>query len=108
MKISLFDVTSASDPKEIAKYILNENWSDVLSTHHAFLLDTKHEIFFLPGNQGGYIFSYKGDNIELKKAISGISARRAIYLNDYLYIIGDNQIVVLNEFDWTRVNELSL
>jgi len=44
----------------------------------------------------------------LKKAISGISARRAIYLNDYLYIIGDNQIVVLNEFDWTRVNELSL
>ncbi|PIP18510.1 MAG: hypothetical protein COX42_00480 [Parcubacteria group bacterium CG23_combo_of_CG06-09_8_20_14_all_35_6] len=108
VKISLFDVTSASDPKEIAKYILNEGWSDVLSTHHAFLLDTKHEIFFLPGNQGGYIFSYKGDNIELKKAISGISARRAIYLNDYLYIIGDNQIVVLNEFDWTRVNELSL
>ena len=108
VKISLFDVISASDPKEIVKYILNENWSDVLSTHHAFLLDTKHEIFFLPGNQGGYIFSYKGDNIELKKAISGISARRAIYLNDYLYIIGDNQIVVLNEFDWTRVNELSL
>ncbi len=107
VKISLFDVSSASNPKEVAKYVLDEGWSDVLSTHHAFLLDTKHEIFFLPGSKGGYIFSYKGDNLELKKAVSGISARRAIYLDDYLYIIGDDKIVVLNELDWGRVNELT-
>jgi len=107
VKVSLFDVSSASDPKEIAKYVLDEGWSDVLSTHHAFLLDTKHEIFFLPGSQGGYIFSYQGNKLELKKAVSGISARRAIYLDDYLYIIGDNKIIVLNELDWTRVNELT-
>lgn len=108
VKVSLFDVSSASDPKEIAKYVLDEGWSDVLSTHHAFLLDTKHEIFFLPGSRGGYIFSYQGDNLELKKAVSTISARRAIYLDDYLYIIGDNEIIVLNELDWTRVGELNL
>ena len=108
VKVSLFDVSSASDPKEIAKYVLNEGWSDVLSTHHAFLLDTKHEIFFLPGSQGGYIFSYQGNNLELKKAVSSISARRAIYLDDYLYIIGDDEIVVLNELNWTRAGELSL
>ena len=108
VKVSLFDVSSASDPKEIAKYVLNEGWSDVLSTHHAFLLDTKHEIFFLPGSQGGYIFSYQGNNLELKKAVSSISARRAIYLDDYLYIIGDDEIIVLNELDWTRAEELSL
>lgn len=108
VKVSLFDVSSASNPKEVAKYVLDEGWSDVLSTHHAFLLDTKHEIFFLPGSKGGYVFSYKGDNLELKKAVSGISARRAIYLDDYLYIIGDNKIVVLNEFDWTRVKEIDL
>jgi len=28
----------------------------VLSTHHAFLQDSKHQIFFLPGSKGGYIF----------------------------------------------------
>jgi len=106
VKISLFDVTSPENPSEIAKYTLNEYWSDVLNTHHAFLLDTKHEIFFLPGGKGGYIFSYQGNQLKLTRAVSDIRARRAIYLDDYLYIIGDDQITVLNELDWEEVNEL--
>ncbi|MDP2927147.1 MAG: beta-propeller domain-containing protein [bacterium] len=107
VKISLFDVSSAQNPRELDKYILNEGWSEVLSTHHAFLLDKKHEIFFLPGGQGAYIFSYKGQRLEMKRAVSETSVRRAIYLDDYLYLIGDSKIVVLNELDWTKVNELS-
>lgn len=107
VKISLFDVSSAQNPRELDKYILNEGWSEVLSTHHAFLLDKKHEIFFLPGGQGAYIFSYQDKKLEMKKAISETSVRRAIYLDDYLYIISDNKITVLNELDWTKVNELS-
>lgn len=108
VKISLFDVSSASNPKEIAKYTLSEGWSEVLSNHHAFLLDPKHEIFFVPGGQGGYVFSYKNDNLEMKKAVQETNVKRAIYLNDYLYIIGQDKIVVLNELDWTRVAELDL
>ncbi|PKP55212.1 MAG: hypothetical protein CVT89_09125, partial [Candidatus Altiarchaeales archaeon HGW-Altiarchaeales-2] len=96
MKISLFDVSDVKNPKESDKYLLDESWSDILNTHHAFLLDTKHEIFFLPGSKGGYVFSYKDDKLKLIKAVSEISARRAIYINDYLYIIGDDKIVVLN------------
>lgn len=107
VKISLFDVSSPKEPKELHKYILDESWSDVLSTHHAFLLDRKHEIFFLPGSKGGYIFSYK-NKLELVKAVSGVSARRAVYINDYLYIIGDNKISVLSEITWGKVNELEL
>ena len=106
VKVSLFDVSSASDPKEAAKYTLDESWTDVMNNYHAFLLDGKHEIFFLPGGRGGYVFSYKGDKLELERAVSDISARRAIYLDDYLYIIGDNKIVVLNELTWERVKEL--
>jgi len=106
VKISLFDVSSAENPKEVSKYTLDEYWSGVLSTHHAFLQDAKHNIFFLPGNKGGYIFSYKNDQLKLVKAISGISAQRALYLNDYLYIIGNNKITILNEIDWEKVNEL--
>ncbi|KPJ57373.1 hypothetical protein AMJ49_01005, partial [Parcubacteria bacterium DG_74_2] len=49
VKISLFDVSDPENPTEIDKYILDESWSDVLQTHHAFLQDKKHEIFFLPG-----------------------------------------------------------
>jgi uncharacterized secreted protein with C-terminal beta-propeller domain len=61
----------------------------------------------LPGSKGGYVFSYRGDNLEMKRAVSNIVAKRAIYLDDYLYIIGEDKIVVLNELDWTRVNELT-
>jgi len=106
VKISLFDVSDPENPNEIAKYNLDEYWSDILNTHHAFLLDSKHQIFFLPGGRGGYIFSYKDNKLELKRAVSDISAKRAIYINDYLYIIGENKIVVLNELNWEKVNEL--
>ncbi len=106
VKISLFDVSNPDDPKEADKYILDEGWSEVLNTHHAFLLDEKHEIFFLPGGKGGYIFGYKGDKLNLVKAISGASIRRAIYFDDYLYLIGDRNVSVLNEFTWDRLKEV--
>jgi uncharacterized secreted protein with C-terminal beta-propeller domain len=106
VKISLFDVSSAENPRESDKYILNEGWSDISNTHHAFLLDKKHEIFFLPAGQAGYVFSYKNDKLSLVRAVSDISARRAIYLDDYLYIIGDDKITVLNEINWEKVEEL--
>jgi len=108
VKISLFDVQNPKDPREAEKYILKESWSDILNTHHAFLLDKKHQIFFLPGSSGGYIFSYKNDKLSMTKAVSGISAKRAIYLNDYLYIVGDNKIVVLNELNWEKIKELEI
>ena len=108
IKVSLFDVSSASNPKEQDKYILDESWSDILNNHHAFLLDKKHEIFFLPGSKGGYVFSYKNNELSLVKTVSETSVRRAIYIDDYLYIIGDNNIVVLNELNWERVKELEL
>ena len=106
VKVSLFNVESPAKPSELDKYVLNEYWSDILNTHHAFLLDTKHQIFFLPGSQGGYIFSYKGDKLGLVKAVSNIQAKRAIYLDDYLYIIGEDEIVVLDELNWKEINGL--
>ncbi len=109
VKISLFDVSSPQNPVEKAKYLLEEGWSEVLSNHHAFLQDKKHQIFFLPGGEGAYVFSYKGDKLELIKAISGLTqARRAIYLNDYLYVIADDKITVMNEIDWEKVREFDL
>lgn len=108
VKVSLFDVSLPENPQELDKYTLDEFWSDVLATHHAFLLDSKHEIFFLPGSKTGYVISYKSDKLKLKMAIEGISARRAIFIDDYLYIVGDNRITVLDEKDWEKVKELNL
>jgi uncharacterized secreted protein with C-terminal beta-propeller domain len=108
VKLSLFDVSNPSTPTELAKYNLDEYWSDVLNTHHAFLLDRDHGVFFLPGGKGGYIFSYADNALTLVKAVSDVQARRALYLDDYMYIVGDDRIVVLNENDWERVAELDL
>ena len=108
VKLSLFDVSNPSNPIERDKYNIDDYWSEVQSTHHAFQIDKKFSVFFLPGGKGGYIFSYSGGKIELTKAISNITARRALYINNYFYVVGDNKIVVLNEADWEKVNELDL
>lgn len=108
VKLSLFDVSNSYSPKEKDKYILKEYYTGVLNNHHAFLLDTKHEVFFLPAGKGGYIFSYAGDDIKLEKAIEIQGAKRAIYIDDYMYIIGSEEIVVLDENTWERVKELEI
>ena len=50
---------------------------------------------------------FLGGDLSLEKAVSNINARRALFINDYLYVVGDDKMVVLNENDWTRVNELN-
>ncbi|MEK7560745.1 MAG: beta-propeller domain-containing protein [Patescibacteria group bacterium] len=108
VKIALFDVEDPSAPKEKDKYILKEYWSEIQNTHHAFLMDAKHEIFFLPGSQGGYVFSYHNAELALRAAAADVRARRALFLDDYLYIVGDNRVVVLDEKNWKEVNALDL
>lgn len=107
LKVSLFDVSNPQNPTEKDKYILSEGWSEVLSNHRAFLRDEKHKIFFLPGGSGGYVFSYKDDKLSLLKTVSDFAVKRAAYFNDYLYIVGENKITVLNENNWEKVKELS-
>lgn len=108
VKISLFDVSDPANPKEIDKYNLGEYWSEASSNHHAFLQDAKHGIFFLPAGQNGYVFSYKNDKLKMEKAISSFQAKRAVYINDYLFVVSQDKIQVLNENDWTKAGELGL
>lgn len=106
VKLSLFDVSDPSDPQEVSKYMLDEYWSEAVNNHHAFLLDKRHEVFFIPGGKGAYIFSYNKNELSLTKALSKTGIKRAIYLDDYLYIIGASEISVINENDWTEVNSM--
>ena len=103
VKISLFDVSDAENPEEVDKFVLKESWSEVLSNHHAFLLDSKHKVFFLPAGKNGYVFSFEGNELKLIKAVEAFAVR-AIYIDDYLYIVGD-KIVVFDENSWEKVRE---
>jgi len=108
VKISLFNVRDAANPVEVDTYRMNEYWSDILNTHHAFLADEKHEAFFMPGSRGGYVFSYKNNKLDMVRAVSDTQAQRAVYINNYLYIVGQQKITVLDENNWDKVGELEL
>lgn len=105
LKLSYFDVADMDNPQEIAKYTLDEYYSESLYDHHAFLQDAEHEIFFIPGNEGAYIFSYADDQLDLVKALSENNVKRALYINNYLYILGLDSITILDENTWGSVNK---
>lgn len=107
IKVSLFNVKSAENPVELDKYLLKESWSDISNTHHAFLADSRHKIFFIPAGGKGYIFSYQNDRLSMIKTVDNIQAKRAAYINDYLYLVGDSKVVVLDETSWQRAEELN-
>lgn len=106
VKLSLFNISNPSDPKEVNKYMIDEYWSEAVNNHHAFLLDKKHKVFFMPGGKGAYIFSYDNNKLDMTKSLSKTGVKRAIYIDDYLYIISDTDITVINEIDWEEVNDL--
>lgn len=119
VKMSLFDVSNASNPIEVDKYFLEDEWSEVLSNHRAFLKDEHHKIFFLPSLKKGYIFSYAGGKFKLEKEIKSSQdssrldwltpqIRRATYIDDYFYVISESEIIVLNENNWQEENKLPL
>lgn len=106
VKVSLFDVSDSSNPFEKDKYILKEYWSEIANTHHAFFIDDKNKVFFLPGGTGGYVFGYENDKLTLKKAIDEENVERAIYINNYLYIFSKEKLTVLDEKNWEKVKDL--
>jgi uncharacterized secreted protein with C-terminal beta-propeller domain len=108
VKLSLFDVTVADSPVEVSNYLIDEYWTAAADNHHAFLADPAHEIFFLPGGKGGYIFSYDATTLTLAKAAKDDSIKRALYLGDYLYVLGTDAVYVYSEKDWEKVKTLSL
>lgn len=108
VKLSLFDVTDPTSPVEVDKYNLSDYWTDVQNTHHAFLQDEKFKVFFMPGGQGGYVFSYKDNKLSLERAVTGVAAERALYINDNLYIVGTTGIEVLDENSWESIGHLDL
>jgi uncharacterized secreted protein with C-terminal beta-propeller domain len=108
VKLAIYDVSNAANPIEKSKYIIKDSWTDVENNHHAFLRDAGHNVFFIPGSNGGYVFSYANNTLSLKATVAGWSVNRAVYIDDNMYVIGDAKISVLDENTWKVVKELSL
>jgi uncharacterized secreted protein with C-terminal beta-propeller domain len=57
----------------------------------------------MPAGQNGYIFSYTNDVINLQRVVTNTNAVRALYIDDFLYILGNQKMVVLDESNWEEV-----
>jgi hypothetical protein len=103
VKATLFDASTPSDPKVMESKVIGDSWSAISQSHHAFLLDRKHGAFFLPGSEGGYVFGYE-DGLTLEKRVDTEgAARRAMYLDDYMYVFARGGLTVVDETDWSTV-----
>ncbi len=108
VKLSIFDVSDPAKPTEKSKYVIKDSWSEVEGNHHAFLRDADNKVFFIPGSEGGYIFSYANGTLSLKHTVSGYGVRRALYLDDNFYVLSDSALKVYNMNTWKELKSLSL
>lgn len=107
VKAVVFDVSDPTDPQVLDDARLGARWSAVSRSHHAFLLDREHGVFFLPASDGGHVFGYE-DGLEEVYTVEVENPQRAMYLGDYLYVFAGHEVVVVDETAWEEVRRLEL
>jgi len=104
LKISLYDISDPKNLKISSEILLQGGSSPVLNDHHAFTLDSRHNLVIIPGyamiNSSPatvFIIKYSIDQkkIELIKSLYIVGASRSLYIDDKLYIIGSDIIMIL-------------
>jgi uncharacterized secreted protein with C-terminal beta-propeller domain len=104
LKISLYDISDPKNLKISSEILLQGGSSPVLNDHHAFTLDSRHNLVIIPGYamiNGSpatvFIIKYNIDQkkIELIKHLYIVGASRSLYIDDKLYIIGSDIIMIL-------------
>jgi uncharacterized secreted protein with C-terminal beta-propeller domain len=136
MKLSLFDVSDVSNPKEISKYMIGERGTDseALRDHKAFLFSKSKNLLVIPirvsengtwnAFQGTYVFNLDLDNgFVLKGKITHENEtvnrtdyyydyqseiRRSLYIDDTLYTISNKMIKANGLENLNEVNKIEL
>lgn len=108
LKISLFDVSDVSKPKEIASWVGDERYAQSTAEyeHKAFLFSKDKSLLVIPaysyewsqggreGYNGAFVFKVTEDSIELRGLIDhakgaqydwGAAVERSLYIEDELY-----------------------
>lgn len=136
LKLGLFDISSSSNPKELSNYTIGDQGSDssALYDHKAFVFDKAKNLVIMPAtlakkssNQydwgrlefnGALVFSLDGDKISLKAKISHDAnfdnsyfdyqkaVRRAVRINENLYMIADSVVKINALSDFTEIKSI--
>ena len=126
LKISMFDVTNVTKPKETFTEIIGKagTYSEVLYNHKALMFSLGKGIMAFPLNRttdgyksdfnGAYIYNVTNDSINLKNMIThkesdkayGDEIKRIIYIGDYLYTLSENKMQVHSIDTNNKISEL--
>jgi len=130
LKISLFDVSDVSNPKETAKFVTEERYaqSSALYEHKAFLFSKEKELLVIPAYSydyydegeaynGAFVFNIKEDDIKLRGLIDHSTStdyywqpavERSLYIEELLYT-KSKKLLRINEIgDLSKVKNIEL
>jgi uncharacterized secreted protein with C-terminal beta-propeller domain len=128
VKVSFFDVSNFSEPKEISKIVIGTrgSYTPVSYDHKAFLFSKSKSLLVIPVSvaetpynqswQGVYVFKVDSSGISEKGKISHTEKpydyeyeiRRALYIDDILYTVSNKKIKMNNLDDLEEVNQLEI
>lgn len=104
VKAVIFDVED-DNPSIVDEKILDDYYSSISRSHHAFQIDRENNVFFLPGSTGGYFFDYSED-LEIVKEVDMRDVKRAAFVNQNFYVFNDYNASVIDIDSWETVKEL--
>lgn len=134
VKVTLFDVSNVSAPKNISEYRFQADWSDtpVLTDHKAFLFDYSKDLLAFPVSMNYYSYDYYrmqqglmvfkitlDEGLVLKGNVTHLEpetgtgdynhfVKRAVYIENVLYTISDAKIKMNSLQDLAFIKEIEV
>jgi uncharacterized secreted protein with C-terminal beta-propeller domain len=133
LKISLFDVTDVSEPKEVAQFVTDEQYAQSTAEyeHKAFLFDREKQLLVIPAYSqewdwrgatkqrynGAMVFNITASNIKLRGIVDhsqgntqywSAQVERSLYIGDLLYTKSPSLIRVNRLSDLLGVTNVTL
>lgn len=82
-------------------------WTEIQQNPRAFLQDAEHQVVFLPTGTAGKVLSYANNALTEVASVTDQRVRRAVYINDTMYVIGETGLTALDEKNWQSVGQLT-
>lgn len=109
VKTVLFDVSDPSNPTIDDSEVLDNRYSSVAETHHAFLIDRRHGVFVLPAGRESVVMSYTDGELAVEGTVeTERPATRTRYVDDSLYVFAGDSVAVVDETTWQTVTTLDV
>ncbi|MFP4514543.1 MAG: beta-propeller domain-containing protein [Parcubacteria group bacterium] len=135
LKLSFFDVTNPVEPKEIDTFIAGDSgsYSEVLNDHKALLFSRERDLLVLPVRlnssennnwessfNGVLVFDTENKEFNLRGRINHVKeadnwrdyynnqVKRSLYIEDELYTVSDNTILVNNIDNLDLIKDINL